>query len=247
MKFLAVIPARYGSTRFPGKPLADILGKPMVQHVYERSRQVLETLIATDDDRIYQRVLQFGGNVVMTAMDHPSGTDRCAEAVTLWEQKTGNHYEIILNIQGDEPLIEPGQIRELLDCFRSGDVRIATLIRKITDPGDLENPGIPKVVAGKSGRALYFSRSTIPYLRNIAPGQWADNHTFYKHIGMYGFRKEVLMEITRLEPTPLEQAESLEQLRWLENGYPVTVKESRFDNDMVDTQEDLAKIVRRLS
>lgn len=247
MNFLAIIPARYASSRFPGKPLADIAGKPMIRHVYDRTSNVVETVVATDDTRIYKALHESGGNVVMTGTHHQSGTDRCAEALDLWEQETGKSFDTVLNIQGDEPLIREGQIRELIACFDNPETLIATLASKITLFDDLINPNIPKVIPDAQQHALYFSRTPIPYLRNFPRESWLEHHTYYKHVGLYGFKKEILKKITRLPASPLELAESLEQLRWLENGIPITVGISDYDNHMVDTPEDLEKIRKILA
>jgi len=247
MNILAIIPARYQSSRFPGKPLADILGKPMIQYVYERTSKVVDTIVATDDKRIFEAVNHFGGQVVMTGTHHKSGTDRCSEALTLWEKKRHTSFDVVLNIQGDEPLIEPGQIRELISCFDNPSTVIATLMRRITSHSELFNPNIPKVITGNDHHALYFSRTPVPYLRDIPTDQWLNHHTFYKHIGLYGFKKEILHKVTGLPPSSLETAESLEQLRWLQNGFPINTFISSYDNHMVDTPGDLEKVIRILS
>ncbi|NOY38062.1 MAG: 3-deoxy-manno-octulosonate cytidylyltransferase [Chlorobi bacterium] len=247
MNILAVIPARYQSSRFPGKPLADILGKPMIQHVYERTSKVTETVVATDDKRIFTKVNDFGGRVVMTGIHHKSGTDRCFEALNIWEEQRGVSVDIVLNIQGDEPLIEPEQIRELISCFNDPSTMIATLIRKITSHSELINSNIPKVITDNDHHALYFSRTPIPYLRDLPPDQWLKHHTFYKHIGLYGFKKEILQKVTGLPTSSLETAESLEQLRWLQNGFSINTFISSYDNHMVDTPGDLEKIISLLS
>lgn len=238
MKFIGIIPARYQSTRFPGKPLADIKGKPMIQWVYENASKALEQVwVATDDDRIYNAVKAFGGNVVRTSPTHQSGTDRCAEAARTVEM---NHeFEVIVNIQGDEPFIKPEQIETLKNCFVKADVEIATLVKKIETEEELFNPNRPKVVMDSAGNALYFSRSTVPYFRAEEKENWVKQHKFWAHIGMYAFRSGVLQEITRLKQTPLELAESLEQLRWLENGYKIQVAETLFRTVGIDTPEDL--------
>ncbi len=242
MKFIGIIPARFQSTRFPGKPLALIHGKPMIQWVTERTRSVLEEVwVATDHNGIAQTVEAFGGKFVMTSSEHRSGTDRCAEAARILSEKTD--FDAVINVQGDEPFIQPEQIRELINCFTPG-VEIATLIREITDPTELENPNKPKVVTGINGQALYFSRSVVPYLRGKAPAEWVQHHTYWAHIGMYGYRKDILQEITRLQPGKLETAESLEQLRWLENGYRIQTAITRFESFGIDTPEDLDKAMQ---
>lgn len=242
MKFIGIIPARYASTRFPGKPLADMAGKPMIQRVYEQVQQVLDkVIVATDDTRIEQAVLQFGGGVVMTSPDHQSGTDRCYEAFI----KAGQGYDVIINIQGDEPFIHQEQIEALKECFNSPEIDIATLVKpfKATDDfeKDLFNPNSPKVVLNKNREALYFSRSVIPYVRGKNHLEWLQNHTFYKHIGLYGYRAHVLSEITRLPQSTLELAESLEQLRWLENGYKIKAGITQHETIGIDTPEDMER------
>jgi len=238
MKCIGIIPARFQSTRFPGKPLALINGKPMIQWVAERTRSVLENVwVATDHEGIAKAVESFGGNYVMTSSDHRSGTDRCAEAARILSGQFD--FEVVINVQGDEPFIQPEQISELKKCFTPG-VQIATLVRPFTDSKELENPNKPKVVTGQNNQALYFSRSVIPFLRGIDREEWLNRHTFWSHVGMYGYRKDVLLEITRLQPGELETAESLEQLRWLENGYQIKTAVTRFESFGIDTPEDLA-------
>ncbi len=242
MKFIGIIPARYASTRFPAKPLALLGGKPVIQRVYEQVAQVLDDVyVATDDERIEQAVLDFGGKVVMTSTEHRSGTDRCFEAYT----KVGKAFDVVINIQGDEPFIQKSQIEALKSCFlTSSTTDIATLVKPYTSQNtlaDLENPNSPKVVLSLDKRALYFSRSVVPYLRNVEKTEWLANHRFYKHIGLYAYKTEVLKEITALKQTPLELVESLEQLRWLENGYVIRVAETNIETIGIDTPEDLAK------
>ncbi|MDR0431403.1 MAG: 3-deoxy-manno-octulosonate cytidylyltransferase [Tannerellaceae bacterium] len=246
-KFIGIIPARYGSTRFPGKPLVDLGGKPMIQHVYERVRQVLPVVcVATDDVRIEKAVKAFGGNVVMTSENHRSGTDRCYEAFT----KIGKGYNVIINVQGDEPFIQPSQIELLKACFSNYSVQIATLVKPIKTNENfamaLSNKNAPKVVLNQYGEAMYFSRSVIPYYRGKSHTEWLASHTYYKHIGLYAYRAEVLQEITRLPPTPLEIAESLEQLRWLEYGFKIKVGVTEQDTMGIDTPEDLEKALEFL-
>lgn len=241
MKFIAIIPARYASTRFPAKPLALLGGKPVIQRVYEQVASVMdEVFVATDDERIQQAVEAFGGRAVMTRPDHKSGTDRCYEAY----QKIGQKCDVVINIQGDEPFIQSSQIRALQACFDDETTQIATLVKPFT-PADglaaLQNPNSPKVVVSDDGRALYFSRSVIPYLRGIAQDEWLSSHTFYKHIGLYAYRVETLGEITRLPQSTLEKAESLEQLRWLDHGYVIRVGQSNVETIGIDTPEDLAR------
>ncbi len=247
MRFLAIIPARYASTRFPGKPLADMDGKPMIQRVYERVSEVISNVyVATDDTRIEEAVKSFGGNVVMTSDKHKSGTDRCYEAFT----KVGNENDIIINIQGDEPFICKEQIEALMHCFDSEDVQIATLVKPFRPDDDFEtalfNANSPKVVVNKNMEAMYFSRSIIPYMRGKHFSEWLTNHTYYKHIGMYAYRADVLKEITSLPQSSLEIAESLEQLRWLENGYKIKVGITNQETIGIDTPEDMEKAIEFL-
>ena len=241
LKFIAIIPARYASTRFPGKPLAMLGGKPMIQRVYEQVTGVISSaVVATDDERIADVVKSFGGQVVMTSPNHKSGTDRCWEAY----QKQGEEYDVVINVPGDEPFIAHSQLRAIMECFDNDTTDIATLVKPFTtDEGlaALENPNSPKVVLDKESRAIYFSRSVIPYLRGVEPEQWLSKHTFYKHIGMYAFRRDVLGEITSLPQSTLELAESLEQLRWLENGYKIGVGISDVETVGIDTPEDLQR------
>ena len=243
MKFVGIIPARYASTRFPGKPLADILGQPMIQRVYERASQVLDTVVvATDDQRIYDAVVQFGGRVVMTSENHKTGTDRCYEALT----KLPETYDVVINIQGDEPFIAIDQIEALKNCFVSDQIQLATLVKPFdanTSIDELENPNTPKVILSKTGEAICFSRSVIPYLRGVEKSQWAAAHTYYKHIGIYAYRTDILAQITKMTQTPIEKAESLEQLRWLENGLHIHVAITHSDNHSIDTPEDLQRVV----
>ena len=241
MKVLAIIPARYASTRFPAKPLALLGGQPIVQRVYEQVSKVVErVVVATDDERIYDAVISFGGEVVMTSPNHKSGTDRCAEAY----EKLGYEANIIINVQGDEPFVAPEQIEALIGCFDSEEIDIATLVKPFSAEGGieaLENPNSPKVVINEEGEAIYFSRSIVPYLRGVERSEWLKHHTFYKHIGIYAFRAKALNEVTALEQTPLEKAESLEQLRWLESGYKIRVGITDIETIGIDTPEDLER------
>lgn len=216
MNVLIVIPARFASTRFPGKPLAEIKGKPMIQHVVEKASAVTdEVYVATDDRRIYDRVTAFGGRAVMTSAEHRSGTDRCFEAYTRVCGEKKSHFDVVVNVQGDEPFIDPGQIRQLVACFEDPSVEIATLAKPFEHVEDVWDPNKVKVVFSARRQALYFSRSPIPYCRGVEKDQWLEKTPFYKHVGMYAYRPLVLKEITGLAPGVLEQAESLEQLRWL--------------------------------
>ncbi|MDQ1151316.1 3-deoxy-manno-octulosonate cytidylyltransferase [Sphingobacterium zeae] len=242
MKFLGIIPARYASSRFPGKPLIDIEGKTMIQRVYEqvkKSTRLDEVVVATDDQRIADNVLSFGGQVVMTAPHHQSGTDRCAEVIT---QMPG--YDIVINIQGDEPFINPAQIDLLATCFEAPDTQIATLVMEITLEQELFNVNIPKVVRNTKGEAIFFSRQTIPFLRAVEKDQWLQRQTFYKHIGIYAYQVDTLKALTQLPISMLEEAEALEQLRWLENGYAIQTAITTHETVAVDTKEDLSKILR---
>ncbi len=241
-KFIGIIPARYASTRFPGKPLAKIGDKTMIQRVYEQASLALETVfVATDDDRIYNNVKAFGGKVIMTSPQLPNGTARCAEAINKIE-KQGITADIIVNIQGDEPFIKPEQIEEIKQLFTDDTVEIATQIKVIDTKEDLTNPNIPKVVVNSKMQAIYFSRSPIPFLRNFPQEQWLENHTFFKHIGMYAYRKEALLELVKLSSTINEEAESLEQLRWLDHGYKIQTGITTFENVAIDTPDDMFKI-----
>jgi len=238
---IGIIPARYASSRFPGKPLVDIHGKSMIRRVYEqaaKSRYLREVVVATDDDRIFNHVYGFGGKVIMTADTHQSGTDRCAEVLKAYPAA-----EVVINIQGDEPYIDPAQIDALAASFENNPaVRIATLVKRITGAEDLFNTSIPKVVVDLNGRALYFSRQTIPFQRNAPAEDWLHRYRYFKHVGIYGYRAEVLDEITHLPVSDLERAEALEQLRWLENGYPIHTVETTSETLAVDTPEDLERI-----
>ena len=241
MLSIGIIPARYGSSRFPGKPLADIAGKSMIQRVYERASQAtaLQTVVvATDDERIETAVKEFGGNVVMTASTHQSGTDRCLEAL----EKVDEQYEIAVNIQGDEPFISPDQINLILSCFHQENTEIATLVKLIEETDDLWNPNKPKVLMDDEDFAIYFSRQCLPYLRDVPKENWLNEFNFYKHIGMYAYRTNTLKEICKLKPSRLERAEGLEQLRWLEHGYKIKTAISDEEAQSVDTPEDLEKL-----
>lgn len=242
MEFIGIIPARFASTRFPGKPLADIHGKPMIQHVYEKASGALEKVyVATDDNRIFEAVRKFGGQVVMTSNNHKSGTDRVAEAARILSETIG--FDVVINIQGDEPFIEINQIESLKKCFLE-ETDIATLIRPIKTEEELLNPNKPKVVVAANGEALYFSRSPIPYIRDAALGDWIGKANFWAHIGMYAYKKEILQIITRLNRGKLEIAESLEQLRWLENGFNITTAVIDSESFGIDTPEDLQQALQ---
>jgi 3-deoxy-manno-octulosonate cytidylyltransferase (CMP-KDO synthetase) len=245
MNTIGLIPARYGSTRFPGKPLVRIGDKSMIQRVFEQSCKALEHVyVATDDERIVNEVIKFGGQVVMTRTDHKSGTDRCAEALELVELKSGMKFDLAVNIQGDEPFIQIQQIIDAIKCFDDPTAQIATIIKKITSYESLFNPNNPKVILNKNNEAIYFSRSTIPYIVNTQEEEWLTKFTFFEHLGLYVYKCDVLRELTKLSPSILEMAESLEQNRWIENGFRIKVAETEFENISIDTQEDLDNIIR---
>ena len=240
--FVGIIPSRYASSRFPGKPLASVGGKPMVQRVYEQASKVLDLVyVATDDARIHEAVTTFGGKSVMTSSHHLSGTDRCEEAVRKISEETGRKIDIVINIQGDEPFIKPEQIELLKNCFTGRSVEIATLVRR-TEPGeDIFNPNQPKVVLTSKGDAIYFSRAAIPYIRDVKESEWSKDHTFYKHIGLYAYRTGTLKKITLLKRSSLEISESLEQNRWIENGFKIRTAVTRWETIGIDTPEDLER------
>ena len=243
-KFLAIIPARYASTRFPGKPLALLGGKPIVQRVYERVNRVFEhTVVATDDQRIFDCVEQFGGKAVMTSTNHKSGTDRCFEALN----KSGVEADVVVNVQGDEPFIQPSQLRTVMEAFDDPATQIATLGKRFESIEAVDNSNSPKIVLDNDGFALYFSRSPIPYVRGKDRGEWLAAYPFLKHIGLYAYRADVLREVTRLPQSSLELAESLEQLRWLQNGYKIKVGLTDVETVGIDTPEDLHKAERFLA
>jgi 3-deoxy-manno-octulosonate cytidylyltransferase (CMP-KDO synthetase) len=243
VQILGIIPARYASTRFPAKALVDIGGKSMIQRVYEQSVQATKlskVVVATDDVRIFDHVLDFGGTAIMTSEDHQSGTDRCFEALT----KTAGTFDYVINIQGDEPFISPEPINRLADALNS-ETELATLVKVIDNQEILFNVNVPKAVLNKRGEVLYFSRQTIPYLRSSEPDNWLSEHKFYKHIGIYAYRVDVLEAITKLPVSSLEKAEALEQLRWLENGYVIKAVVTSDDSHGVDTPEDLERVSRK--
>ena len=238
MKFIGIIPARYASTRFPGKPLAILGGKPVIQRVYEQVVSVLgEAYVATDDERIFQAVEQFGGQAVMTRSDHKSGTDRIEEAA----QKLNTDADVIINVQGDEPFIQKSQLETVKHLFDDPQTQIATLGKPFESMEAVENPNSPKIVTDINGYALYFSRSVIPYIRGKEQTEWLQHFPFLKHIGLYAYRREVLAQITKLPQSPLELAESLEQLRWLQNGYRIKVGLTDVETVGIDTPEDLQR------
>lgn len=241
MKFAGIIPARFASTRFPGKPLVLLGGKPVIQRVYEQVANVLDDVyVATDDERIFNKVESFGGKAIMTSPNHKSGTDRIEEAVN----KTGKEFDVIINIQGDEPFVHKSQIETICKCFDDPQTMIATLGRPFTEKDtveDLENPNSPKLICDNNGFALYFSRSIIPFVRNAEKREWLNRFDYLKHIGLYAYRSDVLAEITKLPQSPLEIAESLEQLRWLQNGYKIKVGITKLETIGIDTPADLEK------
>lgn len=237
MKVVGIIPARYASTRFPGKPLALIKGKPMIQRVYEQAlkSKLDAVVIATDDVRIADAVMDFGGQYVMTSPNHRSGTDRCCEALDLLKTK----YDAVVNIQGDEPFIDPKQIDLLVDLIVRDDTSLASLAKRIDDADELFSPNAVKVVVNQEGNAMYFSRNPIPFMRNVDRDEWLVKGRFYKHIGIYAYKADVLHQVAHMEPSALEQAESLEQLRWLENGLAIRMALSDAENISIDTPDDL--------
>jgi 3-deoxy-manno-octulosonate cytidylyltransferase (CMP-KDO synthetase) len=238
MDFIAIIPARYQSIRFPGKPLAMLGEKPIIQWVYENAKKTMsDVFVATDDKRIFNTVEQFGGKAICTSPHHPCGTDRCAEAA----QKVAEFlkFDVVINIQGDEAFIGTEQIEELKNCFRDSETEIATLIKPIVHQAEVTNINRPKVVINKQQEAMYFSRSTIPFIRYCPIEEWMSQHILFSHIGIYAYRYDILMKLTQLPASALEKAESLEQLRWLENGYRIKTAKTSFENIAIDTPEDL--------
>ena len=238
MKFIGIIPARFASTRFPGKPLAMLGDKPVIQHVYEKVSAALEeAYVATDDTRIYDAVVAFGGKAVMTRSDHKSGTDRIEEAI----EKIGGDWDVIVNVQGDEPFVTKSQLNTICHCFDDEATQIATLGKPFTTIEAVENPNSPKIVVSNSGYAMYFSRSIIPFVRGVEKQEWINRYPYLKHLGIYAYRKEVLSQITKLPQSSLEIAESLEQLRWLQNGYKIKVGTTSIETVGIDTPEDLER------
>ena len=241
MRILGVIPSRYASTRFPGKPLIDLGGKSMIQRVYEQAKKCdhLEAVVvATDDQRIFDEVQSFEGEVMLTSSNHNNGTERCQEVFETIQKE----YDYVINIQGDEPFIDPNQINALCGIL-DGETQLGTLIKKIDDPDLLTNPNVMKVVKKVNGEALYFSRQAIPFVRSAERADWLSVHQYYKHIGIYAYRSDILDEIVKLPMSSLEKAESLEQLRWLENGYKIKLAETNIETFGIDTQEDYAKAI----
>lgn len=245
MKITGIIPARFASTRFPGKPLIDIAGTSMIRRVYEQassSSMLSQVIVATDDERIYDHVSSFGGKVQMTSAVHQSGTDRCAEVAL-----TNQDSEAFINIQGDEPFIDPRQIDLICNCFTDPQVILATLVKKVNDFTELKNHNTPKVIFNRNFEAIYFSRSPIPFIRDYDEQDWLNKYSFYKHIGIYGYRKEALAHITALPLSGLEQAEALEQLRWIENGLRIKVAITELESIAIDTPQDLERVLSQLN
>ena len=243
MKIIGIIPARYESSRFPGKPLIDIAGQTMIQRVYNQAKHATalsEVIVATDDQRIYDHVKSFAGNVMMTSKDHESGTDRCAEVAS---NLVG--FGVAINIQGDEPFIDPQQIDLLGSCFNDTETEIATLIRRVESEDELFNENKPKVVLNLKGEAIYFSRQAIPFQRGVEQSQWLAKRPYYNHIGIYGYRIDILQQLTALPLSDLETMEALEQLRWIDNGYKIKTAISSHSNDAVDTPADLEQILKK--
>lgn len=238
MKFIGIIPARYASTRFPGKPLALLGGKPVIQHVYEKVAAVLEAAyVATDDERLYDVVKSFGGQVVMTRTDHKSGTDRIEEAI----EKIGGEWDVVVNVQGDEPFVAKSQLDTICHCFDDPTTQIATLGKPFESMEAVQNPNSPKIVVDNMGFAMYFSRSVIPYVRGKEMSSWLTHYPFLKHLGIYAYRKDVLRQVTQLPQSSLELAESLEQLRWLQNGFKIKVGTTDVETVGIDTPQDLER------
>ena len=245
MKILGIIPARYASTRFPGKPLIMLNGKSMIQRVYEQSLKadlLTDVVVATDDQRIFDAVTAFGGKVMMTSSEHNSGTDRCCEIV----ERIGDDYDAVVNIQGDEPFINPEQINQLAELISSEESQLASLCKPIKDADELFDDNVVKVVFDTKGKALYFSRHTIPFLRKVDKDEqrWMKERTFYKHIGIYAYKVDVLREIASLPQSGLELAECLEQLRWLENSYTIKMGVTEFESYSIDTPQDVEKCLK---
>lgn len=244
MKFIGIIPARYSSSRFPGKPLAILGGKTVIEHVYRQVSSVMEDVfVATDDQRIYDAVEAFGGKAIMTRSDHKSGTDRICEAL----EKVGGSFDVVINIQGDEPFIQKSQLETVMQCFDDPRTQIATLGKPFESMEAVENPNSPKIVLDNDGYALYFSRSVIPFVRGKEHEEWLSHFPYLKHIGLYAYRTEVLREVSKLPQSTLELAESLEQLRWLQNGYKIKVGLTDVETIGIDTPEDLQRAEEKMS
>jgi 3-deoxy-manno-octulosonate cytidylyltransferase (CMP-KDO synthetase) len=242
MKIIGIIPARYASTRFPGKPLIDIQGKSMIQRVYEQAKlakSLTKVVVATDDSRIAEHVLGFGGEVVITKAEHPSGTDRCYEALEL----SGGGFDYIINIQGDEPFIHPNQIDELASVC-DGHSELATQMIPVDSHEILFDRGEVKIVLNQNNEALYFSRMVIPFIKGVDEKEWHKHFPYFRHVGLYAYRTDILKAITQLEPSNLENAESLEQLRWLQHGFKIKLVQTKYDSHCIDTPEDVEKVLR---
>jgi len=248
MNSIGIIPARMNSTRFPGKPLVVIEGKSMIRRVYERTvlcHDLAKVVVATDHKSIFDHVLDFGGEAVMTASSHNTGTERCAEALEMIHARDNIEYNLVINIQGDEPYLHPEQISEVVRCFSDPSVPIATLVREIADPEDINDPNVVKVVFDENHQVLYFSRQAIPYIRQKTSGASVSGVRFFEHVGIYGFRGDILSRLVQLPESPLEQAESLEQLRWLQHGFQIFVRETNYQSISIDSPADLRKITNR--
>lgn len=240
---IGIIPARFGSVRFPGKPLADISGKIMIRRVVEQASKVLDKVyVATDDKRILSAVNKFGGMAVMTSRNHTNGTERCAEALQIVEKDIGEQIDVVVNIQGDEPFVHPDQITLVTSCFGNRSVQIATLVKQIETENELFDLNKPKVIVNNRSEAVYFSRSPVPFIRGKDRTEWVQAHKYYRHIGLYGYRRNVLLELAQLKQSSLEVVESLEQLRWIENGYCIHVRITEHESFGVDTPEDINRI-----
>lgn len=247
MQILGIIPSRYASTRFPGKPLAMIGSKTMIHRVYERASQAFDdVVVATDDQRIFNEVEKFGGKVVMTSENHQSGTDRCAEAAKIYSAQTGKDFAAVINIQGDEPFVDPDQLRQLGSLFNDSSVEIATLVKRAKTSDEVFSENTAKVIVNTNNEAVYFSRSPIPFYRGKEREQWVTSHVYYRHIGVYAYRSDILQKITLLPQSGLELAERLEQNRWIENAYKIKVCLTDFEGLAVDTPEDLEKILKTM-
>ncbi len=244
MRSVGIIPSRYASTRFPGKPLVVIKGKTMIQRVYEqaiKSAKLSDIYVATDDKRIFNNVIDFGGKVIMTDVHHENGTTRCNEVIDIL-QKGRKYFDLVINIQGDEPYINPNQIDNLISLFENEEVEIGTLAKKITTNADLHNENVVKVIFTNTGKAMYFSRLALPFQRGVEQKQWLENFSYYKHVGIYGYRTNILRKISKMEIGSFENAEKLEQLRWLEHNIYISVKITDYESVAIDTKEDLLKL-----
>jgi len=245
MNILAIIPSRYASTRFPGKPLVMINGKTMIRNVYNRVSEIINNVvIATDDYRIENEIKSFNGNYVMTSEHHQSGTDRCAEALTLYEKKSNRKFDAVINVQGDEPFIKTEHLNKIIELIKKPEFQIATLVKKISFNEDIFNPNKPKVIIDKDNNAIYFSRLPIPYVRDTKKEDWHKKYNFFKHIGIYAYKSNILKEITKLKQSKLELAESLEQNRWIENAYKIAINYTDVESVSIDTKEDLEKVLK---